>query len=40
MGARARDAADEADQLFREILPHAVHKSVAGSAIRKKATSR
>lgn len=40
MGARARDAADEADQLFREILPHAVRKPVAIGAGRQKITSR
>ncbi len=40
MGARARDAANEADQLFREILPHAVRRPAAISAVRKKTTSR
>jgi len=36
MGARARDAATEADQLFREILPHAVRKGDAVGAARRK----
>lgn len=40
MGARARDAADEADQLFREILPHAVRKLAAIDAVKTKRTSR
>jgi chromosome partitioning protein len=40
MGARARDAANEADQLFREILPHAVRRPAAIGAVRKKTTSR
>ncbi len=40
MGARARDAADEADQLFRELLPHAVRKPAAIGAGRQKTTSR
>jgi len=40
MGARARDAADEAGQLFREILPHAVRKPVAIGAVRRKTKSR
>lgn len=40
MGARAHDAADEADQLFREILPYAVRKVAAIGAVRKKTKSR
>lgn len=36
MGARARDAADEAGRLFQEILPHAARKSHAIRAVRKK----
>ncbi len=39
MGARARDAADEAGQLFREILPHAVRKPAAIGAVRKRTKS-
>lgn len=40
MGARARDAAEEADQLFREILPHAVRKVVAIGAVKKRTKAR
>lgn len=40
MGARARDAAEEAEQLFREILPHAVRESAAVIAVGKKAKSK
>lgn len=40
MGARGRDAAHEVDQLFREILPHAVRKPVASEATGKKARTR
>jgi chromosome partitioning protein len=39
MGARARDAAEEADQLFREILPHAVRKVAAIGAVKKRTKS-
>lgn len=36
MGARAREAADEAVQLFREILPHAARTSDAVRVVRKR----
>lgn len=36
MGTRAREAADEADQLFREILPHAVRTSERARVLRKR----
>lgn len=35
MGARARDAAEEAKQLFQEILPHAARKVAAIGAVKK-----
>ena len=35
MGARAREAAEEAEKLFREILPQAVRRKEAGSSSKR-----